>query len=139
MRTSILLILIGIFADSYGAGTTTHILADPRNDTRDTAAIGLSGTFGNYASPGGEVYFKRNIRVFKQSTELKLGLNYRTYDIELDDVTGLNVGSVGLFADLTWFPFRSNGLFGGIRWEGINLNWLSDESREKYRQETGNT
>jgi hypothetical protein len=47
-----------------------------------------------------------------------------------DNVKDLNASSVGFFGDIAIYPFNK-GLFTGIRWELINFNWLSDDSKTK--------
>lgn len=133
------LLLMSVFSAGYGNVGTGYISGQPVMDVRDSISIGVSGTLGNYSSLGGEIFFKTNISLFKQPTELKIGLNYRSSELELDGVSGLESRSIGVFGDLIWFPLRDVGLFTGIRWEALNLNWLSDESRQKYEQDTGRT
>jgi hypothetical protein len=96
----------------------------------DSLSIGLGGGYDSYNTLRGEIYLKSNIKLFNRKTEIKAGLNNRSYTLDFDNVKDLNASSVGFFGDIAIYPFNK-GLFTGIRWELINFNWLSDDSKTK--------
>jgi hypothetical protein len=100
----------------------------------DSLSVGLGGGYDSYNTLRGEVYLKSEIELFKRKSELKAGMNNRSYQLEFDGVKGLNAQSLGFFGDITIYPFNK-GLFTGIRWELINFNWLTPDSKTKIETE----
>jgi hypothetical protein len=104
----------------------------------DSLSVGLAGGYDSYNTLRGEIYFKSNIKLFDRNGEVKIGLNNRSYQLEFDNVKDLNAQSFGFFGDIAVYPFNK-GLFAGIRWEFINLNWLTSDSKSKIEKERGYT
>lgn len=100
----------------------------------DSLSIGLGGGYDSYNTLRGEIYLKSDIKLFNRKTELKAGLNNRSYQLDFDGVKNLNAQSFGLFGDIAIYPFNK-GLFTGLRWELINFNWLTSESKTKVENE----
>jgi hypothetical protein len=96
----------------------------------DTISIGLSGGYDSYKTLRGELYLKYGIKLFNHRAEMKAGINNRSYTLDFDNVNDLKASSIGLFGDVAIYPFR-NGLFAGLRWELINFNWLTADSKSK--------
>jgi len=100
----------------------------------DSLSIGFGGGYNSYNTFRGELYLKSDLKLFKRNSEIKFGVNNRSYQLTFDNVSDLNASSVGLFGDIAIYPF-DKGLFTGVRWELININWLSEESKNKIRNE----
>jgi hypothetical protein len=100
----------------------------------DSLSIGLGGGYDSYNTLRGEIYLKSDIKLFKRKAELKAGLNNRSYHLDFDNVKDLNAQSMGFFGDIAIYPFNK-GLFTGIRWELINVNWLTSDSKIKVENE----
>lgn len=99
----------------------------------DSLSIGFCGGYDSYSTFRGEVYLKSD-KLFKLKSEIKVGLNNRSYDLEFDNLEDLNAQSICLFGDLAIYPFNK-GLFAGLRWEFINFNWLTSESKSIIENE----
>ena len=104
----------------------------------DSLSIGLGGGYSSYNTFRGELYLKSDLKLFKRNTELKFGMNNRSYQLTFDGVSDLNASSVGIFGDIAIYPFNK-GFFAGLRWELINFNWLSDTSKTKIETERSYT
>jgi len=100
----------------------------------DTLSVGLGMGYESYNTFRGEIYLRSDIKLFKKKAEIKTGLNNRSYQLDFDNVKNLNARSLGLFGDIAIYPF-DNGLFTGIRWELINFNWLTPDSKTKVENE----
>lgn len=98
--------------------------------------IGGGGGYTNYKTPKFELYANKNMKLFNRQGEMKAGFSTRFYDLEFDKVKDLKAESVGMFADIAVYPFNK-GLFAGVRWELVNFNWLTQESKSKIRSEKG--
>lgn len=96
----------------------------------DSLSIGLSSGYDSYNTFRGEIYLKSNINIFHRKAEMKVGINNRSYKLDFDNVRDLNASSIGFFGDVAIYPFNK-GLFTGFRWELINFNWLTDDSKTK--------
>lgn len=103
---------------------------------KDRSALGFSAIYGNYEIRGGEVYWKKSIRIFRRSAELKAGAGIRTQLMKVRDVEGLETTSVNLFGDVFFYPFHQNGLFIGLRAEPFNLNFMSKDAFRRYEEQT---
>src|SRR5512145_2418299 len=97
----------------------------------DSLSIGLGGGYDSYNTLRGEIYIKSDIRIFNRKTEIKAGLNNRSYQLEFDGAKNLNAQSFGVFGDIAVYPFNK-GLFTGLRWELIDFNWLTSDSKTKF-------
>ncbi len=97
----------------------------------DSISLGLSGGYDSYKTLRGEIYLKSSLKLFNRKAEIKAGINNRTYQLEFDNVKDLNAQSIGFFGDIAIYPFNK-GLFTGIRWELINFNWLTPDSKTKF-------
>ncbi len=100
----------------------------------DSLSIGLGSGYDSYNTLRGEIYLKSNNKLFNRKAEIKAGLNNRSYQLNFDGVKNLNAQSIGLFGDITIYLFNK-GLFTGLRWELINFNWLTSESKIKVENE----
>ena len=100
----------------------------------DSLSIGLSGGYSSYNTFRGELYLKSELKFGKRNGEIKFGVNNRSYQLTFDKVSDLHASSIGFFADIAVYPFN-NGIFTGIRWELINFNWLSEDSKNRIRIE----
>lgn len=100
----------------------------------DSLSIGLGGGYNSYNTIRGEIYLKSDIKLFNRKAEVKAGLNNRSYQLEFDNVKDLNAQSFGFFGDMAIYPLNE-GLFTGIRWELINFNWLTSDSRTKIEND----
>jgi hypothetical protein len=100
----------------------------------DSLSIGLCGGYDSYKTFRGEIYLNSEIRIFKLKSEIKAGISNRSYDLEFDNIQNLNAQSICLFGDFVIYPFNK-GLFTGIRWEFINFNWLTPESKSTIENE----
>jgi hypothetical protein len=100
----------------------------------DSLSIGLGGGYDSYNTLRGEIYLKSDIKLFNRKTEIKAGLNNRLYQLDFDNVKDLHAQSLGFFGDIAIYPFNK-GLFTGIRWELININWLTSDSKTKVENE----
>ncbi len=100
----------------------------------DTLSIGLGGGYDSYNTLRGEIYLKSETQLFNRRSEIKAGLNNRSYQLDFDNVKDLNAQSIGFFGDIAIYPFNK-GLFTGIRWELINFNWLTSDSKTKIENE----
>ncbi len=98
----------------------------------DSLSIGFGGGYSSYNTFRGEIYLKSDLQMFNHNTELKLGINNRKYSLHFDNVMDLEASSIGVFGDIAIYPFNK-GLFTGIRWELINLNWFSSSSKTKMK------
>jgi len=96
----------------------------------DSLSIGVGGGFESYNTPKGEVYLKSDLVLLDRKAELRVGMNNRTYQLDFDNVKDLEASSIGFFGDICIYPFNK-GLFTGIRWELINFNWLTSNSKAK--------
>jgi len=105
-------------------------------ETANSLSIGFGGGYSSHGTFRGELYLKSDIRLFNRNSEIKFGINNHSYQLTFDNVSNLNASSIGFFGDIAIFPF-DKGLFAGIRWEAINFNWLSNESRDRIRAERG--
>ncbi|MDR0894571.1 MAG: hypothetical protein LBN06_04640 [Prevotellaceae bacterium] len=100
------------------------------------SAIGVSGGYDvSYGTFIGEAYYQRDIRLFRKEAAYRIGVTTHAYQLDVNNVTDLDANSVGLFGDLILYPFN-NGLSVGIRWEGVNINWLSSASKQKLLSQT---
>lgn len=113
---------------------TAFLASEVYAETVESLSIGFGGGYSSYNTFGGELYLQTNIQLFKLSSELKFGLNNRSYQLSFDGVSGLEASSIGFFGDIAIFPFNK-GLFTGVRWELININWLSGDSKVKIFKE----
>jgi hypothetical protein len=92
------------------------------------------GGYDSYNTLRGEIYLKSDNKLFNRKAEIKAGLNNRSYQLDFDGVKNLNTQSFGFFGDIAIYPFNK-GLFTGLRWELINFNWLTSESKIKVENE----
>lgn len=92
--------------------------------------FGMSAGYSKYNSLLGEIYLKLDRTILNRDAEVKFGMTRRSYQLTFDKIKDLNASSIGFFGDAAIYPF-TNGLFTGIRWEAINFNWLSNDSRKK--------
>lgn len=122
MKKSLLILITFLLTSPLFAGIT------------DSLSVGFAGGYGHYNTFRGEFYFKSDIRFFNRKSELKAGLGTNSYQLNFDNVSGLNASSIGVFGDLVIYPFNKV-LFTGIRWELVNFNWLTDESISKIEDE----
>lgn len=99
----------------------------------DNLTIGFGGGYESYDKFRGEFYVLKDIQMFKRNAELKLGVNNRSYQLDFDGVKDLDAMSFSLFGDVAVYPFNK-GFFTGLRWELINFNWLSSESKIKVEK-----
>jgi hypothetical protein len=118
--------LLVIFASLFTSVAYAGIL--------DSLSVGLGGGYNNYNTFQGELYLKSDFRTFNRHSEIKVGLNNRSYQFTFDKLSELEASSVGLFGDFVIYPF-DKGLFAGVRWEMLNFNWLSDASKDRVRSE----
>lgn len=116
--------------------TTILITSQINAGVLDSLSFGLGGGYESYNTFRGEVYLKTDINLFNRKAEIKAGLNNRSYQLTFDNVKDLNASSIGFFGDIAIYPFNK-GLFAGIRWELINFNWLSDNSKTKIENVRG--
>lgn len=100
----------------------------------DSLSIGLGGGYDSYNTLRGEIYLKSDLKIFNRKAEIKAGLNNRSYQLDFDNVKDLNAQSLGLFGDIVIYPLNK-GLFTGVRWELINFNWLTSDSKTKVENE----
>lgn len=100
----------------------------------DSLSIGLAGGNSSYNTFRGELFIKSNLKLFSQNSEMKIGLNNRSYELTYDNLPDLYASSIGFFCDIAIYPFNK-GLFTGIRWEFINFNSLSDNSKTKIESQ----
>ena len=100
----------------------------------DSLYFGVAGGYTNYNTIKGELYLKKGLSIFNKHAEIKAGMNNRSYQLGFDNVENLKASSIGFFGDIVIYPFNS-GLYAGLRWELINFNWLSNESRQKVEKE----
>ena len=124
MKKCVLILMVTVLTSNLYAGIT------------DSLSIGLGGGYSSYNTFRGEFYLKSELKVGNRNSEIKVGMNNRSYQLSFDKVSDLNASSIGLFGDFAIYPFN-NGLFTGVRWELINFNWLSEESKNKIRNEKG--
>ena len=104
----------------------------------DSLSIGFGGGYSSYNTFRGELYLKTDLKVFNRSAELKIGMNNRSYQLTFDNVSNLDASSIGFFGDIGIYPFNK-GLFTGVRWELINFNWLSDDSKTMIKNKRNYT
>jgi hypothetical protein len=126
MKRHFLIITAIIISSNLFAGVT------------DSLSIGFGGGYNNYNTFKGEIYLKSDFKLFNRNSEIKVGMNNRSYQLTFDNVSDLDASSIGFFGDLAIYPF-DKGLFTGIRWEMINFNWLSDDSMTKIEDERNYT
>ena len=100
----------------------------------DTLSIGIGGGYTNYNTLKGEFYLKSELELINLKSEIKIGLNTHSYQLIFDNVSELNASSFGVFGDIAIYPF-GKGFLTGIRWEAINFNWLSENSKNKIISE----
>lgn len=100
----------------------------------DSLSIGFGGGYDSYNTLRGEIYLKSDLELFNRKSEIKAGINNRSYQLDFDNVKDLNAKSFGLFGDVVIYPLN-NGLFTGVRWELINFNWLTSDSKTKVENE----
>lgn len=122
MKKQILVLFTFIFTSHTYAGIT------------DSLALGVGGGYNNYNTFQGEIYVKSDLKLFNRRSELKIGMNYRPYQLTFDSISGLEASSIGLFGDLVVYPFNK-GLFAGVRWELITFNWFTEASKETIENE----
>jgi len=124
MKKYVLVLTVIILTSNVYAGIT------------DSLSIGLGGGYSSYNTFRGELYLKSELKLGTRNSEIKVGLNNRSYQLTFDNVSGLNASSIGFFGDMAIYPFNK-GLFTGVRWELINFNWLSEESKNTIKNERG--
>ena len=124
MKKCVLIFTVIICASNVNAGIT------------DSLSIGLGGGYSSYNTFRGEFYLKSDLKLGNRNAEIKVGMNNRSYQLTFDKVSDLNASSIGFFGDIAIYPFNK-GLFTGLRWELINFNWLSSESKNRIRTERG--
>ncbi len=100
----------------------------------DSLSIGVGGGYESYNTFRGEIYLKSDIQMFNRKAELKAGLNNRSFRLDFDNIEELDAKAIGLFADATVYPFNK-GLFTGLRWELINFNRFTTDSKSKIEAE----
>lgn len=122
MKTYFLILLMLVVTSSVFAGIT------------DSLSIGFGGGYSSYNTLRGELYLLSDLRLFNRNCELKAGINNRSYKLTFDHLSNLDASSIGFFGDIAIYPFNK-GLFTGIRWELVNFNWLSDESKTRIENE----
>src|SRR5690606_8643254 len=115
IRPTVVVLLLGLNFLSLGSFA----------QTTDILSVGFTANYTNENAIGGELFFKKGIRLFRQQTEIKAGIGNRSYSFAFDGVQGLQASSVGLFGDLAIYPFNQDGFFVGVRLEPINLNWVA--------------
>lgn len=103
----------------------------------DRSALGFSGSYGNRSIWGSEVNWNKRISMFNRTFELKAGLNYRSYALDVHGVSDLQARAVGVFGDLNYYPLQRKGLYVGLRIEPLSVNVIRESSRIKYEAETG--
>lgn len=118
MKRYILIFIVISLSSNLNAGAT------------DSLSIGFGSGYSRYNTFLGEIYFKSDLEMFNRNTEIKFGINNRSYQLAFDNVSELDASSIGFFGDIAIYPF-DKGFFAGIRWELINFNWLSDDSKAK--------
>lgn len=104
----------------------------------DSLSLGLGGGYSSYNTFRGELYLKTDLKILNRNSEIKIGMNNRSYQLMFDNVYDLDASSIGFFGDAAIYPF-DKGLFTGFRWELINFNWLSAESKTKIENERNYT
>ena len=124
MKKSVLILTVIVLTSNVYAGIT------------DSLSIGFGGGYSSYNTFRGEVYLKSDLKFGNLNSEIKVGVNIHSYQLIFDKVSSLNASSIGFFGDIAIYPF-GKGLFTGIRWEFVNFNWLSEESKSKIRNERG--
>jgi hypothetical protein len=126
MKKYILILLVTIISSNLSAGIT------------DSISIGFAGGYNSYNTFRGEMYIKSDLKLLNRNSEIKIGMNNRSYHLTFDNVLDLDASSIGFFGDMAIYPF-DKGLFTGFRWELINFNWLSDDSKTKIENERNYT
>jgi hypothetical protein len=98
----------------------------------DSLYVGVAGGYERFGKFKGEAYLQAQTRFFHKESELRLGLSNHSYRLTFNRVEDLDAASFGVFADFAVYPFNfSKNMFLGLRWEFINFNWLSGESKDK--------
>ena len=100
----------------------------------DSLFLGVAGGYTNYNTLKGELYLKKELTVLKHQAEFKVGMNNRNYLLTFDNVFNLHASSIGFYGDIALYPFNK-GFYLGLRWELMNFNWLSNESKQKIENE----
>ncbi|MCF8336666.1 MAG: hypothetical protein K9I74_01660 [Bacteroidales bacterium] len=122
MKKYLLILVLTILTSNLYAGIT------------DSLSIGFGGGYNSYNTFHGELHLKSELKMFNCNGEIKIGMNNRSYQLTFDNVSDLDASSIGFFGDIAIYPF-DKGLFTGIRWELMNFNWLSDDSKTKIENE----
>jgi hypothetical protein len=82
------------------------IVLQTRASIKDSLSIGATGGYTNYNTLKGELYFKKDLKVFNRHAEIKAGMNNRGYQLEFDQVKDLKASSIGIFGDVVIYPFN---------------------------------
>ncbi|MDO8929536.1 MAG: hypothetical protein Q7W54_11185 [Bacteroidota bacterium] len=117
---------------------TFVLITGAKASITDSLYFGVAGGYSNYNTFKGEFYLKKDLTIFNRHAELRAGMNNRNYQLDFDNVKDLKASSVGFFGDVVIYPFKK-GFFAGLRWELINFNWLSNESKQKIENERNYT
>jgi hypothetical protein len=97
----------------------------------DDLSLGVGCGYESTGYAKGEMYLQTSETLFKKDADFRAGISNRTYKFDFDGVNNLESNSVGVFCDAIIYPFN-NGLFTGLRWELINLNWLTTSSKTQF-------
>jgi len=116
--------------------TISLLISNVYTENATFSAIGFGGGFSSHNTFRGELYLRSDLRLFNRNSKVKAGINNHSYQLAFDKVPNLEASSIGLFGDIAIYPF-DKGLFAGIRWEMLNINWLSRESRNRVEEERG--
>ena len=96
-------------------------------------SLGIAGGYSNFNYSSGEIYLKSDFNgILNRKLEMKIGINHRTYQLDLNHVSGIEIRSFSLFSDITVFPFN-NGIFTGVRYQLLNTASLPESSEIKIR------
>jgi len=99
--------------------------------TIDDLSLGVGCGYESTGSLKGEFYVQSSDNLFKKNADFRVGISNRTYKLDFDGVSNLESHSIGLFCDAVIYPF-DNGFYGGLRWEMINFNWLTADSKTQF-------
>jgi hypothetical protein len=101
----------------------------------DSLYVGFNGGINNRSIFYADGYLGHTFAKWKMKPELRIGMVYQSFRTGFNKAEKLDFSSPGFFIDLNIHPIKFTYL--GIRWEGVNFNWIDTGDRDMYKKLNG--
>ncbi|MDR3286426.1 MAG: hypothetical protein LBT27_03175 [Prevotellaceae bacterium] len=92
-------------------------------------SVGANAGYSNFDAWNGDVFCQANFQFGRLRFEPKAGIGNHPFQIDFEELNGLNVESAGLFLEGAIYPFRQY-LFTGLRLE-YDYNWFTGSAQQR--------